>query len=470
MFRLAFAVVLTVFIVGCGGGGSTPPPQEPVAISISPTSATMLVSAGARFSGTVTGTSHAAVSYSVLEANGGAVAPDGSYVAPATPGTYHVRVTSDADPTRHAEAVINVHDYKNEITRLPNASDAYDYHTATLLQDGTVLVVGGVGFNGVHKQSDRYLPQERRFVPGPSLNTGRMQHAATLLPSGKLLVSGGYDITAPGTQFDPVFKSTEIYDPASAKFSAGPDMWFPRRSHVATLLKDGRVLITGGIQLRGNGFGASGNTEIYDPVANQFVMGQRLIESGRWLHTATLLRDGRVLIAGGRSNNCSSNCPIFSLNSAEIFDPSTGLFTTTGTLNIGRFGHSATLLPDGRVMILGGTTTEEIGPSQQVQTAEVYDPTTGEFHFLGYTALGRGLHALVQLNNGRYLLVGGYNQNDSPTGTTEFFDAAARDAMPGPDMNDWRIRATAVQLKSGEVLIVGGNNSGGPVAPVDLLD
>src|SRR6185312_13759719 len=158
--------------------------------------------------------------------------------------------------------------------RLPNASDAYDYHTATLLEDGSVLIVGGIGFNGVHKQTDRYLPQERRFVPGPPLSIARMQHAATLLPNGKLLVTGGYDITTPGTQFDPVFKSTEIYDPATAKFSAGPDMWFPRRNHVATLLKDGRVLITGGIQLRGNGFGASGNTEIYDPGANQFSLGQ----------------------------------------------------------------------------------------------------------------------------------------------------------------------------------------------------
>src|SRR6185437_5596400 len=326
MFRLVFAVVLTAFVIGCGGGGSTSAPQEPVTISISPASATILVSASTRFSVTVSGTSHTATSYSVIEANGGSVATDGSYVAPSTPGTYHVRATSDADPTRHAEAVVQVHDYKNEIARLPNASDAYDYHTATLLEDGSVLIVGGIGFNGVHKQTDRYLPQERRFTPGPPLTTPRMQHAATLLPSGKLLITGGYDVTAAGTEFDPVFKGTEIYDSATSKFTTGPDMWFPRRQHVVTLLKDGRALITGGIQLRGSGFGASGNTEIYDPVTNQFLLGQRLVESGRWLHTATLLRDGRVLIAGGRSNNCSANCPVFSLSTAEIFDPSTGMF------------------------------------------------------------------------------------------------------------------------------------------------
>jgi hypothetical protein len=177
-----------------------------------------------------------------------------------------------------------------------------------------------------------------------------------------------------------------------------------------------------------------------------------------------------VLIAGGRSNNCSANCEVFSLNTAEIFDPSTGMFTPTGSLNIGRFGHSATLLPDDRVMVLGGTTTEDIGPSPQVQTAEVYDPGTGKFRFLGYTALGRGLRAITLLNNGRYLLAGGYNQNDSPTETTEFFYTVARASAPGPDMNDWRIRATAVKLNNGEVLIVGGNNSGGPVVPVDLFE
>lgn len=164
-----------------------------------------------------------------------------------------------------------------------------------------------------------------------------MQHASVLLPNGKLLVTGGYESSIPGSEFDPVFKSSEIYDPASSTFSIRPDMWFPRRSHVATLLKDGRVLITGGIQLRGRGFEASGNTEIFDPATNQFLLGQRLVESGRWLHTATLLPDGRVLIAGGRSNNCTANCPIFALNSAEIFDPSTGLFTPTGSLNVGRF-------------------------------------------------------------------------------------------------------------------------------------
>jgi phosphatidylserine/phosphatidylglycerophosphate/cardiolipin synthase-like enzyme len=298
-----------------------------------------------------------------------------------------------------------------------------------------------------------------------------MAHAAAPLPNGKILVSGGYDPTAPGTGFDPAFQSTEIYDPATSQFAPGPDMTVPRRDHVATTLKDGRVLITGGIQLRGSGFGASPATEIYDPTADSFVSGNRLMR-GRWLHTATLLSDGRVLIVGGQPTNCtgSGGCAPEALNRAELLDPATGAIAPTGSLHISRYAHSAALLADGRVIIIGGESTEQQSDSDQVTLVEVYDPATGQFSDFGRLMDGRGFNALVELNNGKYLVVGGKRQSGLAAYTTEIFDPVTRTSDAGPEMNQLRIRATATKLLNGEVLIVGGNNSAAPVLPVELFE
>jgi hypothetical protein len=467
-------VLLLLISVGCGGGaGTQPAPQpqpSPIAVNISPQSASLLLGTSLSFTAVVTGTSNTGVNYSVVEGNvGGNIAGNGDYLAPTQPGTFRVRATSIADPTRSAEAIVTVRGYTNSIAPLPNARDGYDHHTATLLADGSVLLVGGSGFSVVHKQTERYQPSQNVFDIGPSLATARLDHSAILLTNGNLLVSGGYNPVDGGTAFDTAFRSSELFVAATSTFAAGPDMTVPRRNHVVTMLKDGRVLVTGGIQLRGTGFGASPNTEFYDPAANQFLQGN-LMNTGRWLHTATLLADGRVLLVGGRDNNCSNPgaCSIYSLSTAEIFDPATGRYTSTGSLNISRFGHSAALLDDGRVLILGGETTENIGNTDQVTSAEVYNPATGTFAPFGHTIFGRGFHALAKLNNGKYLLAGGYNENGSPSPTTEIFDPETATSTAGPDMNDWRIRAAAVKLKTGEVLIVGGNNSGGPVPLIDL--
>ena len=291
--------------------------------------------------------------------------------------------------------------------------------TATLLEDGTVLVVGGRGYTGTGTlaRADRFDPVASTFRDGGSLATARHDHAAIRLADGKVLVTGGWDQSTAGTGFDPVLRTTERYDPGASAFTTGPEMVFPRRHHTMTLLEDGRVLVAGGIQLRGSGFGASPNTETYDPAADAFTEGPRMVaSSGRWLHSATRLADGRVLVAGGRDNNCRDACPLYALASAEIYDPATGTFAPTGSLNVSRYGHSAALLPDGRVLVLGGATFEDLGtPGDAVTAAEVWDPATGAFSRAGSTREGRAFHALAPLNDGRLLLVGGQNANGSPT-------------------------------------------------------
>lgn len=462
---MLFCAVLVLGLLACGGGGSNPSPSPgPVTVAISPATATMLVATTAKFTATVTGTSNTAVTFSVVEgANGGQITGTGDYLAGSNVGTFHVRATSVADPTKFANATVTIRDYANAIDRKPDAVNIYYRQTATLMSDGTVLVVGGRGFNGVNKQTETYIPAESRFQLGASLNSARLSHTANFLPSGKVLIAGGLD----GTQ---VFNSTEIYDPAAGQFAMGPNMHFPHRDHQATSLKDGRVLITGGIQLLGTGFGATPNTDIYDPQTNTMTLGQTM-KTGRWLHTATLLNDGRVLIVGGRDNNCGSTCPptsYYALSSAEIYDPATGSFTLTGSLNTSRYSHVATLLPDGRVLILGGETYDSDGYIQVLKTGEIYNPATGQFTPFGTMDIERSQFTITLLNNGKYLLVGGNTVIDLPTFKTEIFSVQTGTSVAGPDMTDSRKLHTATRLNSGEVLIIGGFNSAAPSPTVEL--
>jgi hypothetical protein len=439
-----------------------------VTISISPTTASALVGTSVRFSAVIGGSSNVAVAYSVVSgADAGRVTADGLYTASATPGTYRIRVTSVADPTKSAEAVVTVRDYEKTFSTVTGLADGYDYHTASLLDDGTVLVVGGFGYAGVHRQALLYDPAHQTFTSDAPLETPRIGHAAVTLDDGRVMAMGGYNPYVPGSGFDPVFTSTEIYDPSARKFTGGPKMNFPRRHHVVTRLRDGKWLLTGGIQLRGNGFGASANTEQYDPASNQFTPGTRM-NQGRWLHTATLLNDGRVLIVGGRDNNCTGNCDVYSLRTAEIFDPSTGLFTPTADLHISRYGHTATLLPDGRVLILGGESTEVIEDgSDEVKTTEIYDPASGQFSLGPELILGRSSHTATWLNCGKILLAGGYRVSGFGTERTEIFDPSTGTSMEGPAMSEFHIRGTATKLPSGEVLIFAGSLGSRPTHVVE---
>ncbi|HWR15861.1 MAG TPA: kelch repeat-containing protein [Terriglobales bacterium] len=455
----------------CGGGGSsTTPPPSPVSITISPATANILVATGANFSATVSGHSNTAFTYSVREGTaGGNVLPTGEYLAPTTPGTYHVRATSAADSSKYAEAVVTVRDYAKRFDLTSNPPDGFDYHTTNLLADGSVLIVGGRGLNNIHQLAYRYVPAENKYATDGSLTTARMAHASFSLPDGRVIIAGGYNPLLPGDDFDPVFTSSELYDPATKTFSAGPDMNFPRRHHVTTQLKDSRVLVTGGIQLRGSGFGASTNTEIYDPATGKFTAANTMNE-GRWLHTATLLPDGRVLIVGGRNNNCTGNCPVYSLSSAEIYDPATGNFTTTGSLHISRFNHTATLLTNGKVLVLGGQSTDDLGgQTDQVATAEIYDPATGQFTLAGNLVLARSGHTVTLLNNGKLLLAGGWKISGVATQNTEIFDPGTGTSQEGPQMTEAHVRHTAVRLPGGEVLVVSGSNGYQPIPVAEIF-
>ena len=299
-------------------------------------------------------------------------------------------------------------------------------HTATLLPNGKVLAVGGGLVNGSFVNSTELYDPAAVGGAGAwstirSPQTGRYVHTATLLQNGQVLVVGG------GANNGSIaFDSVELYDPA---LNGGAGDWIstcPLRTgrylHTATLLPNGKVLVVGGSDAGGNSLASA---ELYDPAANGCVAAwtptTRPLTTGRQSHTATLLPNGQVLVVGGRGTGGSS------LASAELYDPAAnsgaGDWFPAGSLNTGRYLHTATLLPNGQVLAVGGGTNDG---STAIASAELYDPAanggagiwTPTFRPL---TTGRYLHTATLLPNGQVLVVGGGVVNGPPTGSAELF-------------------------------------------------
>ena len=318
--------------------------------------------------------------------------------------------------------------------------DARVVHSATLLNDGRVLVAGGGqgpdtidGYDNV-PGAELFDPVSGSFTPAGTF--ARKSHTATLLPSGKVLLAGGNltDTTA----------ESELYDPVTGHFQATGSLIVTRESHTATLLQDGRVLIVGGLRWldAGTDWVSLSDAEIYDPVTGAFSLTGSLNDA-RSYHTATLLPSGKVLIAGGLSRQI----PNF-LASAEIYDPVTGVFTRTGSMNLPRSGAVATLLLDGHVLITGDQ-----------QNPELYDPTTGSFALTGSPRVRRGGHTATRLRDGTVLLVGGFDASEAAEIQSEIYDPVKGVFTLGPNLNFPRVLHTATSLPDGSVAIIGGAGS-----------
>jgi hypothetical protein len=313
-------------------------------------------------------------------------------------------------------------------------------HVAVLLGNGLVLIAGGFGNTATLASAELYDPATGLFTATGSMAHARSHPSATLLGSGKVLLAGGWAGTAP-------LDSAELYDPASGTFSLVGSMHSPRSGHTATLLSDGRVLVVGG-----QGLGAPASAEIYDPATNLFTVTGSLA-TGREDHTATLLGNGRVLVAGGFNTSCGTyrDCA-----SAELYDPATGLFTATGSMAHSRGGHTASVLPDGRVLVAGGSHY-----IASVEQAELYDPATATFSAAG-TMSGHGRHVQTAtiLQDGRVALIGGIPVSSSaggqPGSTMVEIYSAADGFKLGAPIAHGRAFHTATLLPDGHVLVAGG--------------
>jgi hypothetical protein len=270
-----------------------------------------------------------------------------------------------------------------------------------------------------------------------------MAHTATALPDGRVLVAGGF------TDVSQAAKSAEIYDPKQRAFSPAGRMRVLRHSHTATVLADGRILIVGGY---GDGNAVLADVEIFDPATNTFsaVAALRAARAG---HTAVRLFDGRVLIAGGVGPGWTF------LSSAEIFDPATGQFSAAASMSVPRESHVSTLLQDGRVLVLGG----HRGRRQAVEifsSAEVYDPRTNRFSSTGSMLVRRHKHDAVRLRDGRVLVLGGSDERDDRGAyrSTELYNPVTGRFESGPDLQiaRYKLAFSSLVLPDGSVLVSGG--------------
>jgi hypothetical protein len=340
---------------------------------------------------------------------------------------------------------------------------------SVLLTDGRVLFVGGFDpVVGMVKTVEVYDPATGTFSPTGSMTTARDFETVTTLRDGRVLVVGGLDAD---NQHQLV--SAEIYDPATGKFTLTGSIHTARQFHTATLLADGRVLIAGGFDTNPyvstntavllayhrqpavtdepwtmtNTQGQLNSAEIYDPATGRFTPTGSMT-AARDQQTATLLSDGRVLMIGGSSG----------VATAEIYDPKTGKFSRTGSLKAGRWLHAATLLADGRVLVTGGRSTND----SIYSSAEIYDPRTGKFTAAGSMAIQRQEHTATLLSDGRVLIAGGFAgtaRDGKETRSAEFFDPKTGKFSPAGLMTIARMDQTATLLADGRVLIAGGTNT-----------
>jgi phage baseplate assembly protein gpV len=319
------------------------------------------------------------------------------------------------------------------------------YHTANLLSDGTVLVIGGAT-NSPGTFPDPGTPSVELYDPAAgtwtvngSLIGQRLLHTATLLPNGTLVIAGGWP--------DPFSTYTwELYDPATGTSPVTGPINAKRAGHTATLLLDGRVLIAGS-------FHDLDSAELYDQATETWTFTGSL-HNGRYANTATLLSNGNVLIAGGWPGDAS----------AELYDPATETWTFTGSLNTGRQGHTATLLANGTVLVAGGMN------SGTVTSAEIYDPATGTWTLTGSLNTARWRHAATLLSDGKVLVAGGLAGNQTPLADAEIYDPATGNWTVTGSLNNARCLYTMTLLPDGRVLVAGGKNNDGILATAETFD
>src|SRR6202050_3489122 len=225
----------------------------PVTVSVDPAFPTLAPNGTTTFTASVVGPSNTAVTWTIQEAGGGTISDAGVYLAPANAGFYHVIASTSDNVQGHATVTVTTSTGK--FTPTGSTQSVRQYHTATLLADGTVLVVGGSIYEDFYcldgtRSAELYDSGGGTSSSTADISTERYAHTATLLPNGKVLVTGGFGKSKGGDCLDvsdtPTEASAELFDPSNASFTATGSMKAPRANHTATLLANGKVLVAGG--------------------------------------------------------------------------------------------------------------------------------------------------------------------------------------------------------------------------------
>jgi hypothetical protein len=334
---------------------------------------------------------------------------------------------------------------------------ARNLFTLTLLADGRVLAAAGFasdGFVGPIATAEIYDPATEQWTPTGALLQARHSHTATLLPDGRVLVvagAGGVNASYQAT--------AELYDPVSGSWTAAGVLADAPpgtlTEHTATLLQNGTVLVAGGGV---DGWWISPAMELYDPATGQWTATATRLVANRASHTATLLPNGDVLLAGGRQFD-------YAEAGVEIYHPATGACTGFGFLSGTRYGHTATLLADGQVLMTGGR-----GALLTVKTAELVDPRRGTWALTGDLSSARYHHVAVRLADGRVLIAGGWDGTQHLTATADLYNPVTARWTPTGSMANIRWLGRTTLLADGRVLLSGGENNTGRLDSAELYD
>jgi hypothetical protein len=299
----------------------------------------------------------------------------------------------------------------------------------------------------VSAQGTAPLAIQSVWVPTGNMSVARVGNTATLLPNGKVLVTGGVIASTPSR-----LDSAELYDPASGTWSMTGSMNLPRFGHTATLLADGRVLVVGGI-LYNSDFLGFNTAELYDPATGTWALTGNLSITPL-AHTATLLQNGKVLVVDGNYNKV-----------CELYDPSSGTWSATGSLNVVRTRFTATLVHDGRVLVARGTNATDFdgGAISSLSSAELYDPASGNWTLTASSLAPSVGHTATLLPSGKVLVAGGVSDDYAGAGgltDSELFDPVTGTWTQTAPLTSPHSYYTATLLPNGNVLVAAGDATG----------
>ncbi|HQR36527.1 MAG TPA: kelch repeat-containing protein [Blastocatellia bacterium] len=381
----------------------------------------------------------------------------------------------------------------NNWTTIKPMNFARQFHSATLLPNGKVLIAGGINRTDAPTAAELFDPATGQWALTGVLRTSHAGHLAALLPNGRVLIASGsgdgtsrmaemYDPAtgswgyAPSLNFSHSFQSaaqalpnskfmfadsrSEVYDFATGRWSVIANPALPRQAPLVAL-PNGKVLLIGG----SNGENSLRDVEQFDPVASPAVGVWNLAQQyggGREL-TATVFADGRVLVAGGAIPSFISTTPTVQ-NKTQIFSTASG-WQLAGNLNTARYRHSATLLPNGQVLVAGG----ESATFSSLLSAELYNPATNTWRAAAPLSLPRRLHQAVLLTNGKVLLAGGAS-DIGDMGSAELYDATMDRWATTGSMSIARRYHTLILLADGKVLATGGETNGAATSSAELYD
>jgi len=333
-----------------------------------------------------------------------------------------------------------------------------DGHTATFLSNGNVVVAGGENNNGVVASTEVYSPTTSSWTASGNLNTARSNASALLLANGSVLVAGGCVSNCLGA----TTATAEIYNSTNGTWSTTGAMAKARTYFAMVLLSSGKVLVAGGCtKLNANGCGGvTAGAEIYDPSTGKWTATGSM-KAARGNLTATLLPNGRVLVAGGIN---AANNP---LGSAELYNPATGKWTSTGKMITARDEHTAILLSTGKVLVAGGENTAGVTTAK----TELYNPATGKWAATGNLNTSRLEHTATMLMNGKVLIAGGNNVTANKTtvlSSAELYNPSTGVWSKTGTMNSARVGHTATLLTSGQVLAASGSDANNDLTSAEL--